>query len=161
MAVYFFPHQQPNIYILISSDKIKILVNSIKPTPSTNIQINGQTLEEVDQFKYLGSTQTKDGSSVKEVKIRLAQAHSVLLYGCESWTLTADLERRIQAFGNKCFRRMLDISTREHKMNDYVWQQVGILVGPLELLPSNVASYHGSAMSFAMICCRKSYYRAP
>ena len=98
--------------------------------------MNGQTLEEVDQFKYLGSTQTKDGTSVKEVKIRLAQAHSamarlailwknkaisfptkivlyrslvlsVLLYGCEGWTLTADLERRIQAFENKCFRRML------------------------------------------------------
>ena len=76
--------------------------------------VQGQTLEEVDQFKYLGSTQTKDGTSVKEVKIRLAQAHSamtrlailwknkaisfptkiilyrslvlsVLFYGCESW----------------------------------------------------------------------------
>ena len=53
----------------ISSEKSKILVNSIKPRPSTNIQMNGQTLEEVDQFKYLGSTQTKDGASVKEVKM--------------------------------------------------------------------------------------------
>ena len=33
-------------------------------------------LEEVDQFKYLVPTQTKDGTSVKAVKIRLAQAHS-------------------------------------------------------------------------------------
>ena len=57
----------------ISSDKSKILVNSIKPRPSTNIQVG-----EVDQFKYLGSTQTKDGISVKEVKIRLAQAHSAM-----------------------------------------------------------------------------------
>ena len=62
----------------ISSDKSKILVNSINPRPSTNIQINGQTLEEVDQFKYIGSTQTKDGTSVEEVKIRLAQAHSAI-----------------------------------------------------------------------------------
>jgi hypothetical protein len=151
----------------ISSEKSKILVNSTKPRPSTNIQMNGQTLEEVDQFKYLGSTQTKDGTSVKEVKIRLAQAHSamarlailwknkaisfptkivlyrslvlsVLLYGCESWTLTADLERRIQAFENKCFRRMLGISYREHKTNEYVWQQVSILAGPQELLLSTV-----------------------
>ena len=27
---------------------------------------------------------------------------SVLLYGCESWTLTAYRERRVQAFENKC-----------------------------------------------------------
>ena len=49
----------------ISSEKSKILVNSIKPRPSTNIQMNRQTLEEADQFKYLGSTQTKDGTSVQ------------------------------------------------------------------------------------------------
>ena len=72
----------------ISSDKSKILVNSIKPIPSTNnIQVNGQTLEEVDQFNYLGSTQTKDGASVKAVKIRLAQAHSAMTcrVGASPW----------------------------------------------------------------------------
>ena len=62
----------------ISYDNSKILVNSIKPRPSTNVQMNGQTLEEVDQFKYVGSTQTKDGTSVKEEKTRPAQAHSVM-----------------------------------------------------------------------------------
>ena len=41
----------------------------------------------------------------------------VLLYGCENWTLTADLERRIQAFENKCYKRMLGILYREHKTN--------------------------------------------
>ena len=49
----------------ISSDKSKIITNSMKPRPSNKIQMKGQTLEEVDQFKYLGSTQTKDGTSVK------------------------------------------------------------------------------------------------
>ena len=34
--------------------------------------------EEVDQFKYLGSTRTEDGTSVKEVKIRLSQANSAM-----------------------------------------------------------------------------------
>ena len=32
--------------------------------------------EEVDQFKYLGSTPAKDGTPTKKVKIRLAQADS-------------------------------------------------------------------------------------
>ena len=44
----------------ISFDNCKILVNSIKPKPSAIISIIGKTLEEVDQFKYLGSTQAKD-----------------------------------------------------------------------------------------------------
>ena len=42
----------------ISSNKSKILINSIKPRSSTNIQMNAQTFQEVDQFKYLGSSQT-------------------------------------------------------------------------------------------------------
>ena len=63
---------------------------------------------------------------------------SVLLYGCESWTWTDDLERRIKVFENKCYIRMLCISHREHKTNEYVWQQVTILPGPQELLLSTV-----------------------
>ena len=39
----------------INSDNSKIRVNSINPKPSTNIRMNGKTLEEEDQFKYLGS----------------------------------------------------------------------------------------------------------
>ena len=78
--------------------------------------MNGETLETVDKFKYLGPTLTKDGKSEKEIKIRLATANSalvnlstiwksrsislrtkiqlynslilsILLYGCETWTL--------------------------------------------------------------------------
>ncbi len=30
-----------------------------------------------------------------------------LLYGCETWTLTGALERRIEAIGNKCLRRIM------------------------------------------------------
>ena len=35
-------------------------------------------LEEVSQFKYLGATLTKDGTSIKEVKIQIAAATSAL-----------------------------------------------------------------------------------
>ena len=62
----------------IHSDKSKILVNSIKPRKSANMWVKGKTLEEVNRFEYLGSTQTKDGTSMKEVMIRLAQAHSAM-----------------------------------------------------------------------------------
>ncbi len=59
---------------------------------------------------------------------------SILMYGCESWTLTADLERRIQAFEHKCFRKLLRLSYTEHKTNEFVWQQVTTYAGSQELL---------------------------
>ena len=60
----------------ISSNKSKVLVNSIKPRPSTNIWMNGKLLNEVELLKYFGFTQTRDATSIKEVKVRLAQAHT-------------------------------------------------------------------------------------
>ena len=48
--------------------------------------------------------------------------------------LTADLERRIQAFETKYYRRMLGILYIEHKTNEYVWKQVDIFAGRQELL---------------------------
>lgn len=64
-----------------------------------------------------------------QAKVRLL---STLLYGCESWTLTADTECRIQSFENKCYRRMLNISSREHRTNDYVRQLVTTHAGEQE-----------------------------
>ena len=45
--------------------------------------------------------------------------------GCESWTFTAAMEARIEAFSYKCFRRMVGISCREiSEVSCNVWQQV-------------------------------------
>lgn len=151
----------------VSSEKSKILVNSHTDQEPTNITLNGQKLEEVDNFKYLGSTLSKDGSSILEVKARISLAMSamtrlntiwksnsisfpvklklykalvvsILLYGCESWTLTADLSRRIQAFEFKCFRRLLLISYKDHKTNEFVWQKVVNYAGDQEPLLATV-----------------------
>ena len=132
----------------ISSEKSKVMVNSGDNT-TVQISMNRQQLEEVMAFKYLGATLTKDGRSTAEIKIRLAIATasmaklnkiwsskdisfatktkvyktlvlSTLFYGWESWTLTADLTKRIQAFENKCYRRMLGISWKDRKTNEFV-----------------------------------------
>ena len=63
---------------------------------------------------------------------------SIFLYGCESWTLLADTERRIQAFENKCLRKLLHISYKDHKTNEFVWASVNGLAGPKERLLSIV-----------------------
>ena len=34
---------------------------------------------------------------------------SIFLYACESWTLTAELQRRIQAMEMRCYRKILHI----------------------------------------------------
>ncbi|XP_076456851.1 uncharacterized protein LOC143291108 [Babylonia areolata] len=66
---------------------------------------------------------------------------SILLYGCETWTLMAETERRIQAFKTKCLRRLLHISYKKHKTNDYVRNLVSNLVGPQEPLLATVKQW--------------------
>ena len=99
----------------VSSEKSKVMTNGANKTPA-QIYMNGQQLEEVSAFKYLGATLTKDSRSTTEIKSRLAIATpimakldkiwknisfptmrlyralvlSTLLYGCESWTMTAE-----------------------------------------------------------------------
>ena len=47
-------------------------------------------------------------------------AMSIVLYACETWTITADIERRIQALEMRCFRKLLGISYRDHITNEEV-----------------------------------------
>ena len=149
----------------VSSEKSKVLVNNNEK--KANIRMNGEHLEEVDNFKYLGATITKDGRSTTEVKTRLAMATSsmarlfkiwhskeisfsskfklykslvlsIALYGCESWTLLAELEKRIQSFEMKCLRRLLGISWQEKKTNEFVRATIKQKVGKQEELLTTV-----------------------
>ena len=45
---------------------------------------------------------------------------SIFLYACEMWTVTADIERRIQAMEMRCFRKFLGVSYRYHITNGKV-----------------------------------------
>ena len=56
----------------ISAEKIKLLTNNTSGT-NTEIKVNGQKLETVTSFKYLGSFITDDGSK-PEILSRRAQA---------------------------------------------------------------------------------------
>ena len=120
---------------------------------------------EVTAFKYLGTTLTKDGTCTAEIPTKITTATaatprlnwawkininfqqkscykslvvSVLLYGCETWTLLADTEGRIQTFKTKCLRKLLHNSYREHKTNDYVRNLVSTLVGHQQPLLTTV-----------------------
>ena len=43
---------------------------------------------------------------------------SIFLYACESWTFTAELQRRIQAMEMRCYRKVLRISYKDHVTNE-------------------------------------------
>ena len=57
---------------------------------------------------------------------------SIFLYACESWTLTAELQRRIQAVEMKCYRKILRISYKDHVTNEEVRAKIQQAIGPHE-----------------------------
>ena len=73
-------------------------------------------------------------------KIRLMHSlvTSIFFYACESWTLTAELQRRIQAMEMKCYRKTLHISYQDHVINEKVHAKIQRAVGPHEDHLTNV-----------------------
>ena len=57
---------------------------------------------------------------------------SIFLYACESWTLTAELQRRIQAMEMRCYRKILSISYKHHVINEEVHAKIQQAIGPHE-----------------------------
>ena len=120
----------------ISAEKTKPMTNSANDI-QREIKVKGQKLGTVTSFKYLGAVVSDDGTK-PEVLLRIAQATaaltklkpiwrdnnislgskmkrslviSIFLYACGSWTLTAELEKRTQAFEMRCYRRLLNTDT--------------------------------------------------
>ena len=57
---------------------------------------------------------------------------SILLYACESWTLTAELQRRIQAMEIRCYHKILRISYKDHVTNEEVHAKIQQAIGTHE-----------------------------
>ena len=55
---------------------------------------------------------------------------SIFLYACELWTLTVELQRRIQAIEIRCYRQILRISWKDHVTNDEVCAKIQQAVVP-------------------------------
>ena len=49
---------------------------------------------------------------------------SIFLHAYELWTLTAELEKRKQAFETRCHRRLLNISYKDHVTNEEVGRKI-------------------------------------
>ena len=106
--------------------------------PITSWEIDGETVETVSDFIFLGSKITADGDCSHEIKRRLllgkkvmtnldsilksrditlptkvhlvkAMVLPVVMYGCESWTIKKAEHWRIDAFELWCWRRLLRV----------------------------------------------------
>ncbi|KAJ4427400.1 hypothetical protein ANN_25021 [Periplaneta americana] len=122
-----------------------------------NIKIGDLSFEEVEKFKYLGATVTNINDTREEIKRRINMGNAcyysvkkllsssllsknlkvriyktvilpVLLYGCETWTLTLREEHRFRVFENKpheLFYRRLYSKMEEQLEKRAVWLQEG------------------------------------
>jgi hypothetical protein len=122
----------------LNADKNKYTAVSRDQNAGRNnhsVRIDNSSFENVEEFKYLGTTLTNQNSIQEEAKNRLklgkACYHSVqnllsftllsknlkikiyrtiilpvVLYGCETWSLTLKEERRLRVFGNRVLRRI-------------------------------------------------------
>ena len=118
---------------------LKLIIQKTKimaPDPITSWEIDGETVETVSDFIFLGSKITADGDCSHEIKRHLlrkvmtnldsifkstdttlptkvhlvkAMVFPVVMYGCESWTVKKAECRRIDAFELWCWRRLLTV----------------------------------------------------
>ena len=138
--------------LTIHRGKSKVL--KIKTDSVTPITLEGEALEEVESFTYLGSVVDKLGGTDADVKVRIGKARAafhqlknvwgssdlplntkirifnsmvkpVLLYGAETWRTTVNTMKRIQAFNNTCLRRILRIRWPNKISNLELWQRTG------------------------------------
>ena len=59
---------------------------------------------------------------------------SIFLYACESWTLTAELQRGMQAMEMRCYCKILHISYKDHVTTNEVHAKIQQATGPHENL---------------------------
>ena len=96
-----------------------------------------QTTAALAKLKIIWSNKNISVSS--KIQLMRSFVTAIFLYACETWTLNADLERRIRAMEMRCFRRLLGITYRDHITNDEVKRRIKNHIGPYTDRPSHVS----------------------
>ena len=124
--------ESEKVGLKLNIQKMKIMASG----PITSWQIDGETVETVAVFNFLGSKITADGDCSHEIKRCLplgrkvmtnldkilksrditlptkvhlvkAMVFPLLVHGCDSWTIKKAEGQRIDAFQLWCWRRLL------------------------------------------------------
>ena len=122
--------------------------------PIISWEIDGETVETVSDFIFLGSKITADGECSHEIKRRLhlekkvmtnldsilknrditlptqvclvkAMVFPVVMYRCESWTMKKAEHRRTDAFERWCWSRLLRVPWTAKRSNQSILKEIG------------------------------------
>ena len=141
--------ESENSGLKLSIQKMKIMASSL----ITSWQTDGETMETVTDFLYLGSKITVDSDCSHEIKRRLllgrkamtnldsilksrditlskkvrlvkAMFFPVVMYGCESWTIKKAEHRKIDTFELWCWRRLLRVPWTARRSNQSILKEI-------------------------------------
>ena len=133
----------------LNIQKTKIMASG----PITSWEIDGETVETVSDFNFLGSKITADGDCSHEIKTCLligrkvftnldsilksrditlttkvhlvkAMVFPVVVYGCESWTVKKAECQKIDAFELWCWRRLLRVPWTARRSNQSILKEI-------------------------------------
>ena len=133
----------------LNIQKTKIIASG----PIISWQRDGETMETVTDYIFLGSKITADGDCSHEIKRSLligrkamtnldsilksrditlptkvhlveAMVFSIVMYGCESWTVKKAECRRIDAFELWCWRRLLRVPWTARRSNQSILKEI-------------------------------------
>jgi len=144
--------------VKVESEKVGLKLNIQKTKimasgPITSWEIDGETMETVSDFIFLGSKITADGDCSHEIKRRLplgrkvmtnldsifksrdiilptnvhlvkATVFPVVMYGCEIWTVKKAEHQRIDAFELWCWRRLFRVSWTARRYNQSILKEM-------------------------------------
>ena len=141
--------ESEKVGLKLNVQKTKIMASA----PMTSWQIEGETVETVIDFIFLGSKITADGDCSHEIKRCLllgrkamtnldtilksrditlptniclvkAMVFPVVTYGCESWAIKKAEHQRIDAFELRCWRRLMRVSSTVRRSNQSILKEI-------------------------------------
>ena len=141
--------ESEKVDLKLNIQKMKIMASG----PITSWQIDGETMETVRDFVFLGSKITADGDCSHEIKRYLllgrkamtnldsmlqsrhitlptkvclveAMVFPVIMYGCESWTIKKAEHQRIDVFELWCWRRLWRVPWTARRSNQSILQEI-------------------------------------
>ena len=148
-ALQIYADEASKLGLRINYAKTKVMMIGVSEPPQT-ITVNGNSVQVVPDFIYLGSKIHRSGDILQEVTRRKALAGdifrrlwrplwkhrnitnrtkfriynacvlSVLLYGSEIWALSPTLAKSLSGFDNRCERRILGIRWQDSVRNEEV-----------------------------------------
>ena len=163
--------ESEKVGLKLSIQKTKFMASG----PITSWQVDGETVETVADFIFLGSKITSDGDCSHEIKRRLllgrkamtnldsilksrditlpAKVHlvkamvlPVVMYGCESWTIKKAECGRIDAFELWCWRRLLRVPWTARRSNQSILKEISTGCSLKELMLKLKLQYFGHLM---------------